>query len=202
MKNVHTLVLGDYRTNCYVLWQESSHSCVVIDPGYEPQAVLDFLESQGLSCAAILLTHGHFDHVGAVEAMEKATGCALWMSERDYSQVPILKPLYPLCNRVSPETHFFEDGEILQLAGLEIHILETPGHTQGSVCFRIGDALFTGDTLFAGSCGRTDLPGGSRRAILESLGRLKALEGNYTVYPGHGSVSDLSTEKEFNPYMR
>ncbi len=200
--NIHTLTLGDYQTNCYIVSQEGRHDCILIDPGYEPERILGFLQSKGLTPAAILLTHGHFDHVGAVEAIEKATGCVLWMTEADYSQKPIFRPLYPLCNRTTPEIRFYEDGEILHLAGLDIHIRQTPGHTWGSVCIFIGNAMFSGDTLFAGSCGRTDLPGGSRQWMQESLTQLAELEGNYTVYPGHGSATTLDAEKQYNPYMR
>ena len=199
---IHTLPLGDYQTNTYII--ENEGHCAIIDPGYEPETILGFLKKRSLIADAILLTHGHFDHVGAVERIVEATGCKLWMSQRDWSQKisPLTGYFYPLANCDFTEVQFCEDGEEISAAGLAFKVLETPGHTYGSVCYLCGDALFSGDTLFAGSCGRTDLPGGDWNTILESLKRLSALSGNYAVYPGHGNSTTLSQEKLYNPYMR
>ena len=201
---IHTLPLGDYRTNCYVVHGEGSKSCAVIDPGYYPEKILSFLEGKGLSLEAILLTHGHFDHVGAVEALVKATGCSLWMREADYTQrkTPQNDFLYPIHDCTFCEVNFCEEGEVICAGGLEFTVLETPGHTWGSVCYLCEDALFSGDTLFAGSCGRTDLPGGDYQTILLSLERLAELPGDRTVYSGHGDITTLEKERKRNPYMR
>ncbi len=198
---IHTLTLGAYQVNCCIVANESR--CVVIDPGCEPEKILDFLRNHQLQCDAILLTHGHFDHVGAVEALVAATGCTLWMSEGDWSQFPnpVTAYFYPLANCDFTEIHFCEDGEIIQAAGLRFEALATPGHTWGSMCFLCGDALFTGDTLFAGSCGRTDLPGGDQKTLTDSLTRLKELDGDFSVYPGHGPATTLKREKKTNPYL-
>ena len=199
---IHTLPLGDYQTNTYII--ENEGHCVIIDPGYEPETIIAFLKKRELTADAILLTHGHFDHVGAVEKIVEATGCKLWMSQRDWSQKisPLTGYFYPLANCDFTEVQFCEDGEEISAAGLTFRVFETPGHTWGSVCYLCGDALFSGDTLFAGSCGRTDLPGGDWNTILESLKRLSQLTGDYTVYPGHGNSTTLSQEKLYNPYMR
>lgn len=199
---IHTLTLGAYQTNTYIV--ENGRSCAVIDPGYEPETILAFLRQKNLTVDAILLTHGHFDHVGAVEAIVSATGCKLWMSESDWSQPtdPIHTYFYPIANCDFTEVRFCEDREQILAGGLNFLVLATPGHTYGSVCFLCEDALFSGDTLFSGSCGRTDLPGGNRNLIRESLERLAKLEGNYTVYPGHGESTTLAQEKQYNPYMR
>ncbi len=199
---VYTLPLGSYQTNCYIV--TGGKSCAVIDPGYEADTVLKKVRSLGLTVDAILLTHGHFDHVGAVEALVEATGCTLWMSESDWSQrpSPLLQFFYPLANCDFTEVHFCEDGEIIHAGGLTFETITTPGHTWGSVCFRCGDALFTGDTLFAGSCGRLDLPGGDREAMRRSLERLQELEEDYILYPGHGEASTLAREKKTNPYLQ
>jgi len=204
MLKCHTLVLGDYQTNCYIVYEENAKTCVIIDPGYGPEMVLKTLGRLDLKPEAILLTHGHFDHVGAVERIVEETGCKLWMSERDWSQKisPLTSYLYPLANCDFAEVQLCEDGEKISAAGLIFSVLETPGHTLGSVCYLCGDALFSGDTLFAGSCGRTDLPGGDWNTIAESLQRLAALDDNYTVYPGHGNSTTLAAEKQYNPYMR
>ena len=202
MMQIHTLPLGDYQTNTYII--ENAGHCAIIDPGYEPQTILAFLKKHGLTADAVLLTHGHFDHVGAVEKIVEETGCKLWMSQGDWSQKisPLTAYFYPIANCDFTDVQFCEEGEVISAAGLSFSVLETPGHTHGSVCYLCGDALFSGDTLFAGSCGRTDLPGGDWNTILESLKRLSQLKGDFTVYPGHGNSTTLSAEKLYNPYMR
>ena len=196
MLSLHTLPLGAYQTNCYILHQEDSSSCVVIDPGYTPEVILDFLAGKGLTLEAILLTHGHFDHVGAVRDLAAETGCRVWLNPDDLSMPPKLTagPLY--------YTDTYSEGDTISPAGISFQVLSTPGHTPGSVCLIAEDFLFSGDTLFAGSCGRTDLPGGSTRAIRESLRRLAALPQDYSVHPGHGESTTLAWEKQYNPYMR
>lgn len=204
MIRIHTLALGAYQTNCYIVHDEASKACTVIDPGYEADAVLNKVRSLGLTVDAILLTHGHFDHVGAVEEIVKATGCRLWMSQSDYSQPldPMTAYFYPLANCDFTEVCFCEDFQQIPAGGLTFTAYATPGHTRGSVCFLCENALFSGDTLFAGSCGRTDLPGGDWATILQSLNRLATLEMDLDVYPGHGESTTLSREKKYNPYMR
>ena len=204
MLKIHTLPLGAYQTNCYIVHDSAAETCAVIDPGYEADTILKKTADLGLKVDAVLLTHGHFDHVGAVEQIVEATGCRLWMSERDWSQVntPLTAYFYPIANCDFTEVQFCEEGETIQAGGLTFTVLETPGHTWGSVCFRCGHVLFSGDTLFAGSCGRTDLPGGDGNKIRESLQRLARLEGSVTVYPGHGESTQMAWEKQYNPYMR
>lgn len=201
---IHTLPLGDYQTNCYVVYGEGSKSCAVIDPGYFPERILSFLQSKGLSLDAILLTHGHFDHVGAVEALVKTTGCQLWMKESDYTQrkTPQNDFLYPIHDCDFCEVQLCEEGDEISAGGLNFTVMETPGHTWGSVCYLCENAMFSGDTLFANSWGRTDLPGGDGQTLALSLERLGELEGDYTVYPGHGGTTTLAAEKQWNPYMR
>lgn len=203
MPIVHTLPLGAYQTNCYIVCAENAKSCAVIDPGYEPERVLTKVNELGLTVDAVLLTHGHFDHVGGVEKIVTETNCALWMSESDWSQFPspITAYFYPLANCDFTEVQFCEDGEVIHAGGLTFEVLSTPGHTYGSVCFVCEDAIFSGDTLFCRSCGRTDLPGGNWDTIQESLKRLSELPGDYTVYPGHGEATTLAAERKFNPYF-
>ena len=195
MKQV-TMALGAYQTNCYMIWAEESNKCVVIDPGYDADTVLDQAKKQGKTIEAILLTHGHFDHVGAVRDIAAETDCAVYICPEDLSMPPQLTagPLY--------YTHTYGEGDVLQLAGLSIRVIQTPGHTRGSVCLITGDAMFSGDTLFEGSCGRTDLPGGDWAVILQSLKRLKQMTKDYKVYPGHGCATTLADEQKYNPYMR
>ena len=196
MLNIRTLPLGAYQTNCYLVWEEASTSCVVIDPGYEPDAVLNEAKKLGKEIAAILLTHGHFDHVGAVRDLAAETGCPVYLHEADLSMPPQMTagPLY--------YTHTYGEGDFVEKAGLSFKVLHTPGHTPGSVCLCCENAMFSGDTLFWGSCGRTDLPGGSWSTIRVSLKRLATLSGDFDVYPGHGDHTTLSFERKYNPYMQ
>ena len=195
MLKIHTFPLGAYQTNCYIIHDDSSATCCVIDPGYTPELVLEITRELGLEIGAILLTHGHFDHVGGVRTIAAETDCAVWLCAEDLSLPPMITdgPLY--------HTHTYAEGDILDLAGLSIRVLHTPGHTPGSVCLVCQDHIFSGDTLFERSCGRTDLPGGSWTSIQQSLRRLAALEGNYTVHPGHGMNTTLALERIYNPYM-
>ena len=195
MLQIHTLPLGDYQTNCYILHQEENRDCVVIDPGYEPEIILSYLSEKGLTLQAILLTHGHFDHVGAVRELAAQTDCRVYINPKDLSLPPMLTagPLY--------YTNTYGEGDRLDIAGISFRVLETPGHTPGSVCLITENNIFSGDTLFRGSCGRTDLPGGDYRAMKASLERLAALREDYNVYPGHGSNTTLAWEQKTNPYL-
>ena len=204
MLKVHTLPLGAYQTNTYIVHDSEASSCALIDPGYEAGTILDTVSGLGLTVDAVLLTHGHFDHVGAVEEIVTKTGCKLWCSESDWSQFPnpVTAYFYPIANCDFCEVSFCEEGEVIHAGGLTFRVMTTPGHTHGSVCYLCEKAMFSGDTLFAGSCGRTDLPGGSGKFLRLSLERLAELEENYWVYPGHGESTTLAEEKRYNPYMR
>ena len=203
MIKIDTLALGDYQTNCYIVREEKAGSCAVIDPGYDPHIILAFLQKEGLALDAILLTHGHFDHVGGVKDLVKATGCKVFMREGDYSQRrnPTTLFFYPLANCEDFVIHLCEEGEAISSGGLTFRVMETPGHTWGSVCYLCEDAMFCGDTLFAGSCGRIDLPGGDRAVMLVSLERLSEMDTDYRVFPGHGDSSTLFREQQTNPYL-
>ena len=195
MLKIHVLPLGDYQTNCYIVHEENSTDCLIIDPGYEPEIISSYLEEKGLTPEAILLTHCHFDHVGAVKDLAAQYDCKVFLDKKELAMPPMLTngPLY--------YTDGYGDADTLTLAGIPIQVLETPGHTPGSVCLIMEDTLFPGDTLFAGSCGRTDLPCGDARAMRDSLRRLAALSENYRVCPGHGPSSTLNREKKTNPYL-
>ncbi len=196
MLHVKTLTVGQYETNCYILYQDSSPDCIVIDPGYEPERILQTVKQSGKTLSAILLTHGHFDHVGGVKEIFARTDCDIYLCPGD-CQMPETMTAGTLSY-----TNSYADGDTLCLAGLNITVLQTPGHTPGSVCLICENNLFSGDTLFAGSCGRTDLPCGNWGDLINSLHKLKALPENYTVYPGHGESTTLSQEKQYNPFMR
>lgn len=196
---IKTLPVGDLETNCYVVTNEKTLECVVIDPGDESNTILDYLESNHLTCKAIFLTHGHYDHVGAVEAVQEETGATVYMNANDDAK-NMHSFHFPFTLPENGRT--YDDGDVVSAAGIDFSILSTPGHTPGSVVIRAEDALFTGDTLFRGSCGRTDLDGGSMEDMLQSLRKICSLEGDYEVYPGHMDCSSLIRERSFNYYCR
>ena len=195
---IKTLPVGQLETNCYVVTDERSLLCAVIDPGDESNTILDYLEDNRLRCEAILLTHGHYDHVGAVAAVAEETGATVYMCRRD--DLGGRDPRMPLTLPAGGE--YIDEGDAIELGALRFEVLATPGHTPGGLSFRCGEALFTGDTLFRGSCGRTDLPGGDMDEQLRSLKKLCALPGDYEVYPGHMDPSTLDRERALNYYCR
>ncbi len=196
---IKTIPVGQLETNCYVVTNENTLECVVIDPGDESNTIMDYLELNHLMCRAILLTHGHYDHVGAADAVSEETGAPVYMNERDDACHSVDRHL-PY--HMGKNARNYDDGDAVDAAGLHFDVIATPGHTPGGVTLRCEDVLFTGDTLFKGSCGRTDLPGGDMDQELASLRRLCELPGDYEVYPGHMEYSTLEREREFNYYCR
>lgn len=196
---IKTLPVGQLETNCYVVTNEDTLRCVVIDPGDESNTILDYMESNHLKCEAILMTHGHFDHIGALCAVAEETGADSYMNEKD---TMINNSILRRGVELPEGLKSYDDGDVLDYAGMSFEIIATPGHTPGGVCIKVNDALFTGDTLFRGSCGRVDLPGGDPQEEMRSLKKICSLEGDYEVYPGHMDSSTLQRERSFNYYCR
>ena len=190
---ITTIPLGLYQTNCYILAE--GDRCLVIDPGDEAEKLLALLQQHSLTVEAVLLTHGHFDHVGAVKTLAAETDCRVFLHEEELT-LPAAMTAGKLYY-----TDLYKEGDRLTLAGMSFEVLHTPGHTPGSVCLRFDQHLFSGDTLFAGSCGRTDFPGSSPAAMVRSLSRLSKLEDDLKVYPGHGEDTTIGEEKRYNPYL-
>lgn len=196
---VKTMPVGPIGTNCYLLGDETAKVCAMVDPGGDPEEILSMIQASGLVLTAILLTHGHYDHTGGVEGLELAfPDTPVYIHQSDAQGVdPTLFPPLP-----AGQVRYYGEGDTVAVGGLTVEVLHTPGHSKGSVVLKAGDVLFTGDTLFQGSCGRTDLPGGSYQEIITSLARLAALPGDYRVCPGHEGLSTLDAERQRNYYMR
>ena len=202
--HIKSFALGAYETNCYIVADESTLDCAVIDPGADATTILNYLEETNLHCRFILLTHGHFDHTGAVDDLLAETDAVLFVHKDDVG-VSVGGDFYRF---LPPQgTKYYSDGEVICVGALSFTVLETPGHTPGSVTLICAEAgsddkvLFTGDTLFRDSCGRTDFPGSDPDAILRSLKRIAELPGDYEVYPGHGFFSTLDRERRVNYFV-
>ncbi|MDE5753544.1 MAG: MBL fold metallo-hydrolase [Oscillospiraceae bacterium] len=200
-----TLVLGELGTNCYIL-DCGNNQVVAIDIGGTPQKVLNILKTENLNLKAILLTHGHYDHVAGVESVRQATGAEVYIHEKDAIMLESGKAnlAYQLSSEIYQPVQKYQvaqAGDILEIGNLEIQVMHTPGHTSGSVCYIIGNQMFCGDTIFKGSIGRTDL-GGNVSDMKKSLQKIARLAQDYELYPGHFYSSTLAIEKKQNPYLR
>lgn len=184
---IRELTVGPIGTRCYILWKEGHQGCAVIDPGGEPERIMR--AADGRPVEAILLTHGHFDHIGGVSGlMKEGTRLIIHPLDEKMLHDPELNAGLALMGRnitAPPATDLVREGDRFEAAGLTVEVLHTPGHTQGSVCYQIEGELFTGDTLFEHGWGRTDLPGGDETAMFASLRRLMRLAKTMPVHPGH-----------------
>ena len=201
--HITSLQVGPIMTNCYLLCDEAAKVCALIAPGDDAPQVADMVARSGCALRYILLTHGHFDHTSAVRPLlEQYPDVPVYIHEKDAADTERGELLF---RKVGPENQrYYKEGDTLPLGGLTLRVLETPGHSEGSVCLLVEGqgVLFAGDTLFRCSCGRCDFPGGDYRKMLTSLGRLAALEGNLRVLPGHDRETTLDYERRVNPYMR
>jgi glyoxylase-like metal-dependent hydrolase (beta-lactamase superfamily II) len=205
--DVRMFTVGPVQENCFLIRRDGSERALIIDPGEEAPKLLGAIEQLGVTLDGILLTHTHFDHVGAVAAVAKATGAEVWVPEKEKFVLADINSWVP------PGFGPFEDwdaehtlagGERLELAGFEIDVIFTPGHSPGHVSFSIADeeALFSGDVLFQGSVGRTDLPGGDWPTLLASIRSLiDTLPADTRVHPGHMGLTTLGAERASNPFL-
>ena len=194
---IKKIQVGHIETNCYVVSDEKTLDCAVIDPGDESNTILDYIEENKLVCGHIFITHGHFDHTMAMEAVKGETGAVVYILERDAE-------IAREHNRSLSDGDFvfYKEGDVIKVGGLEFRVMETPGHTPGGVTLICENSLFTGDTLFKDSCGRTDFKEGDMQVMQQSLRSLAMLDGDYDVYPGHMDSTTLERERRFNYYMR
>ena len=205
--DIKMMVLGPVQTNCYFLINKDTREILIVDPADGAQRIIDWINSSGFKPVAILLTHGHFDHIMAVEALRKEYKIPMYASvnEVDVLANPNLNisTMMGACISMKADELFF-DGDVLELAGMKLKVIATPGHTIGSVCFYIEDekVLLSGDTLFEASVGRTDFPTGSSRQLIESIRtRLFILPDDVNVFPGHGGLTNIGYEKTHNPFV-
>jgi hydroxyacylglutathione hydrolase len=203
---LETLVVGPLEVNSYLLAEGPDTDALIIDPGDEGDRILERMKEQNLTLKYIVNTHGHFDHVGANALLKETTGAEIVIHEKDAHLLATTREharAFGLASESSPPAdRFYDHGDRIDLGGLSLQVLSTPGHTEGGVCLLMDTILFSGDTLFAGSIGRTDLPGGSFREILISIQeRILPLGDHITIYSGHGPPSTIGKEKRTNPFL-
>lgn len=202
---VKMMQLGMIGTNCYIFWDEKSRKCAVVDPGDSGERVADFIKGQGLDPVAVLLTHSHFDHILGIPGIRSAwpqlpVYCHPADVDETRKTVSLFGSTFPAVSAFGNITPYVE-GDKVQIGSITVEVISTPGHTPGSVTLKAEDILFTGDTLFRSSVGRTDLEGGSFGTLMQSLKKLANLEQDYQVCPGHEGLSTLEDEKKYNGYL-
>ena len=206
--DVRMFTVGPVQENSYIFRKQGSDQALIVDPGDEPEKLIGAIEALGVRLEGILLTHTHFDHVGAVAPVARATGAEVWVPDQEAFVLADIMSFVPWPGFGPFESyeaeHRLAGGERLELAGFEIDVLFTPGHSPGHVTFSIPDeqAIFSGDVLFQQSIGRTDLPGGDHATLLESIrGLVESLPGETAVYPGHMGTTTLAAERATNPFL-
>lgn len=202
------IVLGPVQTNVYFIINDDTKECVIADPADSPQVIEGVLERESLIPKGMILTHGHYDHIAAVERLKKELKLPLYASEAEkrlLGDAELNHSLMSYGRGITAEADvWLKDGEEFDLAGIHFRCMYTPGHTEGSCCYLIDSmkAMISGDTLFEGSIGRTDLPTGSAPAMKQTLReRIRPLDDDITVYPGHGGVTTIADEKKWNPFL-
>lgn len=204
--NIKRIVVGVYAVNCYIVYNDEKKGFIV-DPGGDYDDIINFINSENIELEFILLTHGHGDHIGAVKKLKENLNLEIYACEKEKNlledsiinlskSIPPFKPIKLISDI------WLKDGDKINFHGIELNVIETPGHTEGSICILMGNTMFTGDTLFKMSVGRSDLPTGSCDEIINSVKKLYFYDDEIRILPGHGAESLLKFEKENNPFMK
>ena len=197
--------VGLMEANCYILYNPDKREGLIIDPGAEASRLIEFIRKEKISIRYIINTHGHPDHVGANREIKKETNAPILIHEYDAPMLNksqnVLPLIFPLEYSSPPADTLIKDGDLIECAGMKLKVLHTPGHTPGGISLLTDDSIFTGDTLFSGSVGRFDLPGGSQEILFNSINKILSLDENLAIYPGHGPSTTVSQELHSNPFI-
>jgi len=202
------LVVGPYGTNCYIVGSESTKRGMIIDPGSEPDAILRAVDKLGLSIIWIVITHGHFDHIGALKAVKDATGAGVAIHEAEIKGAgqaitQLLGGVLSGSDKLAEPDRLLKDGDVIDIDDLHFTVLYTPGHSKGGISLVGHGVVFSGDTLFNSGIGRTDFPGCSQKQLLDSIyKKLMVLPDETIVYPGHGPETTIGSERSMNPFLQ
>ena len=204
--NIETIIVGPLETNCYLLSHPSSKKAIIIDPGFEGERIAETLKKKNLTLDKILITHGHYDHIGGVKILREMTGAQVYINEND--AICLVDSRYNFSELIDdnytcdPAEGNLAEGNVIEADSIILTVLSTPGHSKGSVSFSGDGFIIVGDTLFHRSIGRTDLPGGSQEVLLESIQKkILSLPDNTIVYPGHGPSTTVGQERQENPFI-
>ncbi|OEF96331.1 MBL fold metallo-hydrolase [Desulfuribacillus alkaliarsenatis] len=204
---IHKFPIGPVEANCYIVAKEKNSEGFIVDPGgLELNQIIQTIEEDNIKVTHILLTHGHFDHILGIDELRKHTGASVCIHEQDQNKLTEandnLSTYMGAGYSFKPAEKILQDGEVIEVGNMQVKVLHTPGHTPGGVCYYIDNRLFSGDTLFAGSVGRTDFPGGSMRQLMTSIQeKLLELPKDTLVYPGHNEDTTIEHEMKHNPYI-
>jgi hydroxyacylglutathione hydrolase len=203
---IEILEVSPFQVNCYLVWSKEEKVGVIIDPGDEDELILERIEKNGITPKAILLTHGHADHIGAVKPLKEKLNIPLYIGHGDENMLESpsanVSLMFGFKITCPPPDHILKDSDVISFGPLKFSIFATPGHSPGGICYFIEKVLFCGDTLFNGSIGRTDLPGGDYRQLIESIDKnILSLPDEIICYPGHGPRTTVGDERKHNPFL-